>query len=129
MDYTKHSNELLKKEVLTEKEILLLVHRANRGIKINWDGFEGTRITPEQTEKGLAWLMNQWKTPSGKERKHNPYRLWEMEILKNFECFEFIGLYNGGNMYHDFYLPIYRVHSYSDCFEYIVKGGEISIIG
>lgn len=67
-DYYKETQELLNKDLLTEKEINLIKNRLNNGlIKGKLEYKEEYDITKEQEEKGLAWLLNKWKTPKGKE--------------------------------------------------------------
>ena len=58
------NKELIKKNILTKNEVRLLNRRINAGDEeareVPEDGFQ---LTQEQTEKGLNWLNNQWKTP------------------------------------------------------------------
>ena len=69
-------------------------------------------IGPEQTEKGITWLRDQWRTPLGKERKHNPFLPRQTYVLDNFSHFQLIGLRNTfGLSIVNNYLPVYRVHS------------------
>ena len=75
------------KGYLTEREILLLKARLNRGEDVDLSAIyssDGFAITEEQTKKGYDWLMNQWKTPRGVERKNNPFGFREEDILDNF---------------------------------------------
>lgn len=103
----------------------------------------GLSLTPEQTAKGLAWLKNEWKTPRGQERKHNPFGMRETDILDNFESFRFVGFVDNANMYmrsddHHDYQPIYKVISNArndnDSFEYTMvrgsgyNGGSVEIL-
>jgi hypothetical protein len=124
-------SDIVKKGIITEKEINLICRRVNAGEKINlsgiWDG--EIEITPEQTKKELDWLNNQWKSPSGKERKNNPFRYREQEVLKTFNRFYFSGIYDCGNSYHSFYIPVYIVCGKNGSFEYYVSGGVCHIIG
>lgn len=125
---------------ITEREILLIGRRLNNSkplgelVGLQEIAIEdGLRVTPEQTEKGLSWLLNLWKSPTGKERKTNPYGYREQDILEHFSHFEYCGHYDRGNMYHSWYAPLYRVvaedgESYG-AFEYFVQGGEIQIVG
>lgn len=122
------TEEVLKKDILTEANINLLKNRANKGEVINFDDKEYT-ITQEQTEKGKAWLMNQWKTPTGKIRKNNPFGAREEEALETFESFTFDGFYNAGNSFVNFYVPIYTVIGKDSTFQYVLSGGLIKIIG
>lgn len=84
-------------------------------------------VTPEQSAKGYKWLMNLYKTPTGKERKNNPFGYREMNILDNYkgERFQFVGFYNDGNRWHDYYTPIYSLCG----MEYYVNSEGIQIIG
>lgn len=86
-------------------------------------------ISAQQTRKGLDFLLNQWKTPTGKERTQNPFGYREQNILENFSHFTLSGFYNAGNAYHDFYLPLYTVYSKSgNSFEYYYNG-KVNVIG
>lgn len=81
----------LDKNVLTESEVLLLKHRLNNDAifvtEIFRDEFDKKLITREQTEKGLNWLKDQWKTPRGCIRKNNPFGNREISIIENFDHF------------------------------------------
>ena len=87
------------------------------------------KLTEDQVKQGLDWLNNQRKTPTGAERKNNPFGYMEEEALDTFEFFEFSGFYNNGNAYHDYFLPLYVACGRDHCFEYYVGGGEIHIVG
>ena len=115
---------------ILENEINLLKNRLNRGDSSVWDIFESLSgmISQEQTEKGLNWITNQWKTPTGKERKNNPLGYWEQRIIDNFSHFEFIDFIDCGNYYVSWYMPIYKVVDNSgDSFSYYYKNGEMVI--
>lgn len=126
----------LTKGYLTEREILLIKRRLN-GKKMTltqfWDtiGYEGIKITPAQTQKGLDWLNDQWKTPRGAERKNNPFGTREQDTLKTFQRFELADFHDASSAYNDFkyYLPVYRVIGKKGAFEYYVSGGNIHITG
>jgi hypothetical protein len=93
-------------------------------------GYEGTKLTDEQSQKGYDWLKNLWKSPTGKERKNNPFGYREQAALENFDRCELSGYYDADNGYRSFYIPIYDVYSKDGYgFNYYVSGGEISIIG
>jgi hypothetical protein len=116
--------------VITERQIITIKSRANRGADV-WEIFNNgnLRITQEQTKKGLSWLLNQWKTPRGIERKNNPFGYREQEIINNFDRFALVDFYNVGR-YFPFFVPVYRVISRSgSSFEYYYNAGRISIIG
>ncbi len=131
------TTEVLKQKTLTESEIKLLCKRANaeatrEATREALSDFEGSEITPEQESKGLAWLINQYKTPRGVERKNNPFGYREIEAIEKFSHFTFDGLYDAGNAYISFFVPIYTVHGSIDSgtsFQYVLSGGKINIIG
>lgn len=123
------TQDILNKDRLTNSEILLLCKRANAGEQIDFDNKEYL-ITNEQEIKGFDWLNNQRQTPTGAERKNNPFGIREENTLDNFKCFTFDGLINAGNTYHDFFLPLYTViGTDGSTFQYYVQGGQINIIG
>ena len=93
------------------------------------DGYE---LTAEQTKKGLDWLMDKWKSPTGVERKNNPFSEREYALLEKFKEIRLIDFYDSGNAYFKAYLPVYEVIGNDDSFEYHVdfsKAGKIAIIG
>lgn len=101
--------------VITEREVLLLKRRANNGDDEAANFYPGCgaeiEVTEEQSAKGFAWLMDLYKTPTGKERKNNPFGYREMNILDNYkgERFQFVGFHNEGYRWHDYYFPIYSL--------------------
>lgn len=81
----------------------------------------------EQSQKGIDWLLDQWRTPTGKERKNNPFGTREQKVLENFSHFTLSGFWDDGNGYHHNYKPVYTVHATDDsCFEYVPYGGAYS---
>lgn len=90
---------------------------------------EGLSLSVAQTEKGYDFLMKQWKTPTGAERKNNPFGYREQDILANFSHFTLKSFYNAGNAYVDFYIPLYECVSKDGAsFEYYYNG-EVNIVG
>jgi hypothetical protein len=99
----------------------------------------GFSLTPEQTAKGLAWLMNEWKTPTGKERVNNPFGYRETAILEDFKEFKLIGFYDCSRYGAIFvpilysskcYTPLYRVIAKEgNSFEYYYNFEGLSIVG
>lgn len=96
---------------------------------------EGIALAPEQVQKGFDWLKNLWVSPTGKERKNNPFGYREQDALGNPGTIELSGYYNAGNRYRDFFVPLYDVSGKSKTgesfygFQYYVSGGEIHIVG
>lgn len=45
---------------------------------------EGIPVGYAQTEQCRVWLLDQYKSPSGLVRKHNPFSQREIDILENF---------------------------------------------
>ncbi len=119
-----------EKGIITEREILLLKRRANNGDRDAANFYPGCdrviEVTDEQSKKGFKWLYNLYKTPTGKERKNNPFGYREMDILDNYkgERFTFVGFYDAGNRFYSYYIPIYELNG----MEYYYNG-EIHIVG
>jgi hypothetical protein len=116
---------------IQEREIITLKSRLNRGDSSTLDLFDGgpVAISEDQTKKGLSWLLNQYKTPRGVERKNNPFGRREVAALESFERFELVDFIDGGNRYVSFFLPVYRVIGSGASFDYYVNGGACVIIG
>lgn len=130
----KITTEILKQKILTERDIKLLCKRANaketEAETVDaLQSFESAKLTVEQNKKGHDWLINQWKTPRGGERKNNPFGYDEENVLNTFLYITFDSLYNAGNPHINFYVPIYTVHGHEYSFQYVVTGGKITIIG
>ena len=120
-DYQTKLND--KTHIWTEGEINQL--RKSLGICSIWskaaieellyairDGFE-FRITPEQTEKGLNWLLKSQFRMNGKLRESQGTFIDERaaDIVRNFSHFLFIGIQmQSNNPYNSVYsaAPIYR---------------------
>lgn len=119
-----------RKTKLNEREVNLLKRRINDG-KISYRelGFIDYDLTADQVKKGYSWLMNQWKTPKGVERKNNPFSYREQHILQNMKTIRLTGFYNAGNRYMSYMTPIYSVYSNDMKFDYIINGGKIDIVG
>lgn len=91
---------------------------------------EGFILSDDNVEQGKTWLLNLWKTPSGTERKNNPYGYREQEALTNFDTIRLASYYDAGNYNFSYQIPVYDVYATDGSgFQYIVKGGQISIIG
>jgi len=116
---------------ISEREIMLLKRRKNDGKEIDESLFwnEEIKCEPEQFEKGLAWLKNQWQTPKGAERKNNPFGYREQKIIETAKHFTFDDFYNAGNAYQNYYVPIYALVGKENSFQYYVNGKGIQIIG
>lgn len=72
---------------------------------------EHPRIMKDQAVKGLAWLKNKYKSPTGKVRKQNPFSAYDIEALEDFQHFALAGFENVSRNYCAFYVPIYRVQA------------------
>lgn len=116
---------------ITEREILTLKARINRDAPGVWDDVETLfdhytepLITEEQSEKGLAWLLNQWKTPAGRVRKNNPFGERETEIISNFSYFTLEEFANVGRHFN-YFVPVYCCYDkFGNSFSYYVNGGR-----
>ena len=133
--------DFVKEKILSEQQVNLLKRRLNDGKitpnEIIGDG-KAWRLTPEQTEKGLKYLMSLWKTPTGKEKEMSPFGFRETNVLENFSRFEVIDFYNN-NTYQqqqmgiNNYQPLYRVVAKDgSSFEYYMdfrSDFKIAIVG
>lgn len=117
-----------KAGVITESEIRILKRRANAGDKEAANFWPCVPVTPEQSEKAYKWLLNQYKTPRGVERKNNPFGYREMQIIDTWSCetdrATFQGFYDAGCKNFHNYVPCYEFGG----MEYYVCGG-IQIVG
>ena len=107
------------------------MRRKNAGEKIDmsyiWDN--PVKLTKEQGQKGYKWLMNLWKSPTGKERVNNPFGYREQLALEGYQYMTLDGDYDAGNFFHKFYVPLYTLHGKSSDFQYYVSGGKVHIVG
>jgi len=87
-------------------------------------------LSGDQTKKGYSFLMKQWKTDSGKERKNNPFGYREQAILENFRDFTLKSLYDNSKYGQSpYYLPLYSCNSKDgNSFEYYYDG-KVHIVG
>lgn len=98
-------SEIKETGIITEKQISLLKRRSNAAQKdvLDYDLLDSmpVRMTPEQGEKGLAWLK--------RFIKKGVYGYRELEILKTAkpEDFEFTGFYDAGNAWRHNFVPTY----------------------
>ena len=127
---------IMETNTITEKEINLIKMRMNNDkvdeatqevIDYIWDN--SPQLTPDQNKKGIDYLRNLWKSPTGKERTNNPFGYREQDALETFEYFELRGFYDAGNRYRKFYVPLYTCVGADSNFEYAFYGGEVNILG
>lgn len=125
---TKIYKRILDAGVITEREVNTMKNRANRGFVSDVGQIFSNGpllITPEQTKKGIDWLVNQWKTPKGKTRKNNPFTQREQVIISHFDHFELRTFIDVGGFFNIWYLPVYRVYSKKGMyFDYYVEFAE-----
>ena len=123
--------------MITEAEVNLLRRRLNNN-KLTYEDVEvlnDIRITPEQTKKGLDWLMKKWKTPRGIVRKNNPFGYREENVLENFKEFRLNSFTNNNNAYMTSFginnwIAVWDVIATDgSAFQYIMEGGMPKIIG
>jgi hypothetical protein len=127
---------IMETNTITEKEINLIKMRLNNDkvdeatqevIDYIWDN--SPQLTPNQNKKGIDYLRNLWKSPTGKERTNNPFGYREEHTLETFEYFELRGFYDAGNIYRKFYVPLYTCVGANSNFEYAFYNGQVNILG
>lgn len=118
-----------EQEIISMRSFMNRDKEAARQIFNAWDDQE-LAISEEQAQKGYDFLMDQWKSPSGKERKNNPFGYREQEILENFSHFTLKSLYNNsGYSQITNYLPLYScISKDGSAFEYYYDG-KVNITG
>lgn len=127
--------DFVKNKVITEQQLNLLKRRLNDD-KIKQKDIFGENfdkiflLTPEQTKKGLDFLENQRRTPTGAERKNNPFGAREEAVLDNFDRFEVNQFFDAGNQFVKSNVPQFTVVAKDgSTFEYHFSRGKVNIIG
>ena len=91
--------DVKKYHKISEAEINLLTRRKNNKEKFDdsvfWD--EEVYVSKDQFKKALKWLMNKYKTPTGKERANNPFGYREQLALETAEAMTIHGWYDAGH--------------------------------
>ena len=115
---------------VTERDIGLIKSRLNSGKYevhlIDSNIGDGWKITLEQTQKGLAFLMKQWKGKSGVPSKNSPFGTREEHVLENFKEFKLTGFYDTAtsvaqDMGIHYFQPMYLVIAKDgSAFEYVM---------
>lgn len=124
--------EIKKQGYITEQQINLLKRRGNHQNEDIFDYtlFEleqfdyGIPLTPEQNEKGLAFLRDKAYTPKGNLRKNCPFGYRELDIISTSSEFRFKGFYDAGRRGYVSLLPLYEL----DGMEYYYDG-EVHVVG
>jgi hypothetical protein len=125
---------IFAKGIIEEREIISMrsfMGKSKENAQLIFSHFpeNGMSISDDQARKGYDFLMNQWKTPTGADRKNNPFGYREQNVLENYSHIILKSLYNAGNCYHDYYLPLYEVVAKDgSAFEYYYNG-QINIVG
>lgn len=124
--------EIEKTKTISEKTLKLLLRRKNAGEKFDdsviWDN--EIELSKDQTEKGLKYLRNLWKSPTGKVRSNSPFGYREEAIIGDSKATMYLrGFYDAGNASHKFWVPLYQVAGDNTSMEYYVSGGKIHIVG
>jgi hypothetical protein len=123
-----NSGRITEREIISMRSLINRDKEARNEIFEAWDDKE-LELDPAQQQKGYDFLMNQWKTPTGTERKNNPFGYREQEILEDFRDLTLKSLYNAGNYHVDNYLPLYSCNSKDgNGFEYYYNG-KVNIVG
>jgi hypothetical protein len=125
---------IIAKGIIEEREIIAMrsfMQKSKENAQAIFSNFPdgGLSITEDQGQKGYDFLLGQWKTPTGTERKNNPFGAREEYVLENFSHIVLKSLYNAGNCYHDYYMPLYEVVAKDEStFEYYYNG-KVNIVG
>ncbi len=130
--------KIKKSGEISEQELNLIKTRLNSG-KIDAEGKElvqwiwdnSPKLSGEQNSKGHKFLMNLWKSPTGKERSNSPFGYREQEALEKFKYMQLAGFHDTARFgQRPFYIPLYNVIGEDDAnFQYYYNNGEVSIVG
>jgi hypothetical protein len=124
------SGKIEESELVAMKSLMNSNDTANEILSpLIWNKEEGLQLSAKQNKKGYDYLISQWKTGRGIERKNNPFGYREQDILENFTHFTLKGFYDAGRASFRNLQPLYECHSNGNSFEYYYYNGEINIVG
>lgn len=124
IDTRNRVSEIVKSGVISEKEFNILKSRLNKGL-CKYEDIEplfinNISLSADWMRKGLKWLRNLYKTPTGKERKNNPFGYREMSILESEGItITLRGLYDCGRYGCTNYQAEYSVLTPESSFDYV----------
>lgn len=124
IDTRKRVSEILAAGVISEKDLNLFKSRQNRGL-CEYEDIEPLfldyiALSDDQTAKGVNWLRDLYKSPSGKIRKNNPFGAREIDVLEGENIkINLCGFYDAGRYGCHNYTPNYCVYSEKGSFEYV----------
>lgn len=124
IDTRKRVSEIVKSGVISEKEFNMLKSRLNRGL-CKYEDIEplfinDISLSADWMQKGLKWLRNLYKTPTGKERKNNPFGYRGMLILGSEDItITLRDLYDCGRYGCTNYQAEYSVSTPESSFDYV----------
>lgn len=126
-------NNIASKETITEREVLLLKGRMNKGKEVDLSPLDDIDVfvTDEQAEKGLTYLRKHFLTSKNKKRKNCSWGDYELKAigyqgegeplkkLNPHNLFTFEGYMNVGRVF-PYYSPIYEING----IVYYMENGE-----
>lgn len=124
IDTRKRVSGILSAGVISEKDLNLLKSRLNRGL-CKYEDIEPlfldyVTLSDDQTAKGVNWLRDLYKSPSGKVRKNNPFGAREIDVLEGESVkIDLCGFYDAGRYGCHNYIPNYCVYGENGSFEYV----------
>lgn len=128
--------EIKQKGEISEKDLLLIKRRLNDGTYKHSDveDLYDLKLTPDQEAKGKNYLFDKWRSPTGQERKGNPFGYREQNVLNHFSEIRFAGFQDNANSSQveygiKNYQPVYRVVSSEGSFEYYVDFEGVKVVG
>lgn len=126
--------DIKQRKVITEQELKLVMRRLNDKVYtdtqvLDMISADSMELTPEHSQKGHEYLMDQWKTSEGIERKNNPFGYVEQAILKQFWEIRWAGIFNAGSMNMVYHIPVYEVVCEDgETFKYHMAGGKVNVV-
>lgn len=141
--FKRHADRLRGRKALAKNEIMALCWALNGSKRVDLTDFERAKlrelveckdarpITRELTKVGLEWLRRIGFKKNGEPRqsKSQPFGDRELDIIRNFARFAWVGIYNTQEHFGNYngaksYTPIWRVYAKDGTsFDYAVAGG------
>jgi len=124
-------NSIKQTDTISEQEMKLLKNRINAGEKI--DGLDygediDYTLPKGYEEKGMLWILRQYRTPKGKVKGNHPFGYREQDAIETMKKITFVGFHNS-SFWGKNYQPVYNVKGKDASFDYCLSGGKLEILG
>lgn len=134
---TQKYKDILKSGKIGEQELISLrsylgsskISNEDRDMLLELVYKKPLKLTKDHQQKGIDWLISQYKTPAGKLKSSSPFGFRETSILENWKEAE-LGSLQNTSTFGKYYTPIYTIIGKDgNSFDYMMEGGKINIVG